>query len=146
MRQQPLLRSCFAALGILITLIASACAEDPQGTSTPAGPTDAGQGKSSMKWEVTDGCKDGRGIQLRFFDRTYGGVWPGWSEVYVILSGETRQGTLSCTTGANICYGAKTDPETSGSWGLDLNTGTGSRATCCNTCKDTTVTRRLTCD
>jgi len=139
-------RSTLPAVALAVTLISAACSgEDPQST-TPTGPSGPGNNMSSMTWEVSDGCRDGRGLQVRFFDRTYGGLWPSSSEVYLIPSGETRVRTLSCRTEANICYGARTDPDSSTSWGLDLVTGNGSCTSCCNSCRDTTVTRNLTCN
>lgn len=133
--------SVLATLAVL--LLAAACSEDPQ-PSTPTGPSSTSN-NSSMRWEITDGCRDDRGIQLKFFDSANNLVWPSSSSVYVIPSGETRTGTLSCRTGANICYGARKDPETSTYWGVDLD-GSRTCASCCNTCRDTTVTRTLTCD
>jgi hypothetical protein len=137
-------RHIASSAATVAVLLLAACGEDPQ-SSTPTGPSSSQNDTSNMRWELTDGCRDGRGIQLKFLDRANNRVWPGSSEVYLIPSGETRAGVLSCRTGANICYGARRDPETSTYWGVDLD-GSRSCDGCCNTCRDTTVTRTLTCD
>jgi Pyruvate/2-oxoacid:ferredoxin oxidoreductase delta subunit len=93
---------------------------------------------------VTDGCSDGRGFQIKFFDVTNNLLWPNATEVYIIPTGETRNTTLSCRTGANVCYGARTDPRGDGWWGVDLDRSKGCD-NCCRTCSTSTASIRLTC-
>jgi len=114
-------------------------------TSTPSTvlPTTA-SGLSSLTYTVTDSCNDGRGLQIKFFDTTNNGVWPSANEVYLVPVGQTRTTTLSCRTGAQICYGARTDPASNIVWGLDLDRSRGCD-NCCTTCQNGSRTLPLSC-
>jgi hypothetical protein len=126
------------------SLFVAGCGDQFRG-SGPTGPTPPPSEMSSLTWVITDNCSDGKGLQVRFHDRTYGGLWPSRSEVYVVPSRDTRERTLSCRSGANVCYGARTDPPGSNYWGVDID-GSKSCDTCCTACRDASVARTLTCD
>jgi hypothetical protein len=129
----------------LASLSVIACGDSFRG-SNPIEPTSAtASSMSSLTWVMADGCNDGKGLQIRFYDRTYGGLWPSRSDVYVVPARETRERTLSCRTDANVCYGARTDPPGSNYWGVDLDGSKGCDS-CCTACRDTSVSKTLTCD
>jgi len=115
----------------------------PAPAPTPA-PTAPPSVNAAMTWTITDGCSDGRGLLVKFYDRTSGGVWPTSSTAYVANPGGSVVRTLSCTRGNRICYGATTDPSTTRYWGIGLEGNRGCDA-CCNTCDDVSVSRTLTC-
>jgi hypothetical protein len=128
-----------------VILSAIGCDGEFQG-SNPVGPSPTNpRDTSSLTWMITDACNDRRGIRLRFYDATNNLVWPRSSEVYVLPSGETRQETLTCRTNVNICFGARTDPEGTNYWGVDLD-GNRRCDDCCTPCEDKSVSKRLTCD
>lgn len=135
-------------MGLAATaLVLVACGSDDNFGSSPSSPTrvSTNDNGSSLTWEITDGCRDNKGLQIRFFDRANNLVWPSASDVYVVPSGETRVRTLSCRAGASICYGARTDPAGSTYWGVDVD-GSKTCETCCTTCRTATTTRELTCN
>lgn len=115
----------------------------PAPAPTPA-PTAPPSTSAAMTWTISDGCSDGRGLQVKFYDKTNGGVWPSGSTHYLASPGGSVVRTLGCTRGARVCFGATTDPSTSTYWGVGLD---GSRGcdSCCNTCDDVSVSRNLTC-
>jgi hypothetical protein len=49
------------------SLIAAGCGDKFQG-SGPVGPTPPSSNTSSLTWVITDGCNDGKGLQVRFHD------------------------------------------------------------------------------
>ena len=136
-------RELSGTLVALASLSVIACGDSFRG-SNPVGPTSANS-MSSLTWVIEDGCDDGKGLQIRFYDRTYGGLWPSRSEVYVVPARERRERTLSCRTDANVCYGARTDPPGSNYRGVDLDGSKGCDS-CCTACRDTSVSKTLTCD
>lgn len=99
-----------------------------------------------MRWELGDGCNDGTGLWARFFDETNNLLWPNSSQVYFTNSGGTVDVTLTCYTGAKICYGARRQNDQADSywWGVDINNDKGCPS-CCYNCADTTVSLNLVC-
>ncbi|GAB3286317.1 DUF7477 domain-containing protein [Parahaliea aestuarii] len=93
-----------------------------------------GDGTSALTINITDACNDGRPLDYRFFDKTNNLVWPNSSQYYY-TSGyySTDSHTLSCRTGAQICYGAETD---NWYWGVGLDGDRGCED-CCVTCQTT---------
>ena len=89
-------------------------------------------GSSVLVWPLEDSCNDGFDMEVRFFDRTNGGVWPGSGEVYVLRGDDTYR--LACTPGARVCYGARArnSPYTN-YWGVGLDGDEGCDR-CCYTC------------
>ena len=88
-------------------------------------------GNATFTWTVRDGCDDGLGIYIRFFDETNDIVFPNSSQVYSIGSLRTGSVKLSVKRGAKICYGAE-PPNLDGSyWGVSLDNNQ-SCASCCN--------------
>lgn len=87
-----------------------------------------------MRWQLTDGCPDGLGIQARFFDLSNGGVWPGGNLVWMTpVEGGFVDEVLACIPGAQICYGAETNPVTGAYWGRSLD-GAQACPACCAIC------------
>lgn len=97
-----------------------------------------------MTWSLSDGCSDGRGLHVRLFDKTNNLLWPNQSQVYVAQTGGSVDVTISCRTGARICYGAETNPSSTSYWGVGID-GTRGCDNCCVTCSATTVSRSLVC-
>ncbi len=116
---------------------------NPGPTPTPAPNT------SNMTWTINDQCNDGLPLDVRFFDTTNNLVWPpDTTQVYITENeGGTVRQTLSCNTGASICFGAQ--PRTTNPtrfWGAGIN---GDRACteCCADCADVTITpQNLICN
>lgn len=117
----------------------ASCPVSPTVGTSPTNP------EANMAWRLTDGCSDGRGLQVKLFDKTNSLVWPDASHVYVVGSGGTFQQTISCRRGANVCYGAQTDPSNGTYWGVGID-GRQGCSTCCFTCADTTVASNLVCN
>jgi hypothetical protein len=75
-------------------------------------------------------------IFLRLFDETNRMVWPADStHVYALDPGPALGETLSCTTGAKICFGASGTMGRSQLWGVGID-NTQPCADCCATCGD----------
>lgn len=102
---------------------------------------------SNMTWTISDGCPDGLGIEVRFFDKTNNLVWPpSQSNVYITGSGGSVQQTLACQAGAQICYGARPRSQASTNfWGVGIN-GTEGCAACCTNCFGGATSRNLVCN
>lgn len=99
---------------------------------------------SALTWTITDSCSDGRGLHVRFWDKTNNLVWPNATQVYVVSPGATLNQTLSCQNGALVCFGARTDPQTTTYWGVDLDGNQGCDS-CCIQCANVSTGANLTC-
>ncbi len=73
-----------------------------------------------VTWQVIDGCDDGRGFRIRFFDKTHGGVFPS-SGYDSIPSGGENTFTMNVPRGSNLCRGAEQDPPTELYWCYGIN-------------------------
>jgi hypothetical protein len=98
---------------------------------------------STITFGITDGCNNGIRIEYKFYDTTNNLVWPSATTHYFTESyNASYSHNLSCRTGANVCYGAR-----SGSfyWGVDVDRSK-SCPDCCITCQNgNSLSRRLTC-
>ena len=90
-----------------------------------------GGGNATFTWTIKDGCVDGVGIYIRFFDETNDIVFPNSTQVYSIGSGHTGSVKLSVKRGAKICYGAEPSNLDGSYWGVSLDNNQGC-AGCCN--------------
>src|SRR3954462_1910403 len=88
-------------------------------------------GNATFTWTIKDGCLDGLGIYIRFFDETNDIVFPNSSQLYSIVSGHTGVVKLSVKRGAKICYGAEPSNLDGSYWGVDVD-NSQSCASCCN--------------
>src|SRR3954447_20639423 len=88
-------------------------------------------GNATFTWTVKDGCVDGLGIYIRFFDETNDIAFPNSSQVYSIASGHTGVVKLSVKRGAKICYGAEPSNLQDIYWGVDIDNSQGCDS-CCN--------------
>lgn len=88
-------------------------------------------GNATFTWTIKDGCSDGEGIYVRFFDETNDIVFPNSSQVYSIGSGHSGVVKLSVKRGAKICYGAEPSSQDGSYWGVALD-NSQSCASCCN--------------
>lgn len=107
----------------------------PEGFDPALRNTDApacNSGTALFTWTIQDGCSDGLGLYLRFFDVTNSLVWPDSSHVYTINSGKVGTFKLTAKRGAKICYGAEPNPQDGGYWGIGLDGDQGC-ASCCYT-------------
>jgi hypothetical protein len=88
-------------------------------------------GNATFTWTITDGCGDGLGLYVRFFDETNNLVFPNSSQVYIINSGRTSAIKLSAKRGAKICYGAEPSNRDGYYWGVSLDDSEFC-SNCCN--------------
>lgn len=88
-------------------------------------------GNATFTWTIKDGCVDGDGIYIRFYDETNDIVFPNSSQVYSIGSGRTGVVKLSVKRGAKICYGAEPTSQDGSYWGVALDNSQDC-ASCCN--------------
>jgi hypothetical protein len=95
-----------------------------------------GGGNATFTWTIIDGCVDGLGIYLRFFDETNDIVFPNSSQVYSVSSGRTGVVKLSVKRGAKVCYGAEPSNLDGSYWGVDVDNSQGC-ASCCNVVPNT---------
>lgn len=101
----------------------------------------------SITFNITDSCNNGISIDYKFYDETNNLVWPSATTYYYTSAlGATYNSNLSCISGANVCYGARTT--VGGStvyWGVDLD-NSKSCTDCCIFCSNgNTLSRNLTC-
>jgi hypothetical protein len=91
--------------------------------------------QSALAAEVTFMMRNNHpnALEVELYSQDRNHVWPGGGEVYVLDDGETKQMSLSCKQGENICYGAwiKGDQETY--WGVGPSNAQ-SCTDCCYTC------------
>jgi uncharacterized protein YegP (UPF0339 family) len=80
-----------------------------------------GSDTDTVSLNVTDGCSDGLGLRVRFFDKTYGGVFPNAQTYYTVASDGTSSFTFDAKHGARLCLGAETDPPNGLSWCYGIN-------------------------
>ncbi len=162
---------CVALLAVPLGLLAGACTKsNPGGGEDLVGPSVTGptpppqapppqapppqapppappappSSTTSMRWVLTDGCNDGRGLRTRFFDKTNNLMWPDAERVYVAGSGGSVEVSLGANAGATICYGAAKDPDDRTYWGIGLDGNQGC-ASCCYTAAATTIRINLSC-
>jgi hypothetical protein len=115
----------------------------PVSPTTPTQPPPSAT--TAMTWSLTDACNDGRGIQVRFFDKTNNLVWPpDNTQVYVAGQNGTVNVSLAAQAGAKICYGAQPDPPNNRYWGVGIDGNSGC-TDCCYTAAATTVRLNLAC-
>ena len=95
-----------------------------------------GPGNATFTYTIGDGCQDGIGLYVRFFDETNDLVFPNSSQVYVVNSGRTSVIRLSVKRGAKICLGAERSDLDGYYWGVDINNDKGC-AGCCNVVPNT---------
>jgi hypothetical protein len=95
----------------------------PKATCPPAG-------NATFTWTIIDGCGDGQGLFVRFFDETNNIIFPNSSQVYSINSAHTGVVKLSAKRGAKICYGAEPTNRNGHFWGVGLDNDQ-SCASCC---------------
>jgi hypothetical protein len=88
-------------------------------------------GNATFTWTILDGCGDGQGLYVRFFDETNDIDFPNSSQVYSIKSGHSGVIRLSVKRGAKICYGAEPSDEDGTYWGVSLDNNQEC-ASCCN--------------
>jgi hypothetical protein len=94
---------------------------------------------ATMNWTIEDGCQDGRGFRVRFFDKTRGGVFPSGGSYFVVSSGGTSIFSINAPAGSQLCLGAQTEPPTSNYWCYGINGNqnanypTAGTAVCCRT-------------
>jgi hypothetical protein len=104
-------------------------------------------GNATFTWTILDGCNDGLGIYLRFFDETNDLAFPSFTQVYSLASGHSGVARLSVKRGAKICYGAEPTNEDGSYWGVSLDNSQDC-ASCCNVVPNSgnlARTVRLTC-
>lgn len=105
-------------------------------TKNASDPESSADSKRKRKSTFTFFSRDfsGEVIYLRFFSQNRNWVWPGGSNVFVLLpDGVQRYVRLRCKRGEKICYGGQTQ---SGSkfYGVGIN-GNFSCAACCYFCR-----------
>jgi hypothetical protein len=98
---------------------------------------------STITFQITDGCNDGYSIDYKFYDETNNLVWPSSSTYYYTSYYNTAYtNSLSCNTGAKVCYGGNTGTLY---WGVGVD-NTQSCADCCISCQEgNALSRTLTC-
>lgn len=98
-------------------------------------------GNATFTWTITDGCADGVGILVRFFDETNNLVFPNSTQAYVVNSGRSSTIKLTVKRGAKICYGAEPSDLDGLYWGVALDNAEGC-SNCCNIVPNTGNTSR----
>ncbi|MEM8962756.1 MAG: hypothetical protein AAGD38_14820 [Acidobacteriota bacterium] len=122
---------------VLLAIVALAMGACDDGPIAPP-PT------ATMDWALFDQCDDGLGLQAALFDTTTGRVYPSSSSVYVSSPGGVIDVRIECRLGAQVCYGAETDPPSSVFWGVGLDGNAGCND-CCDVCNDNIVEFDLLC-
>ena len=100
---------------------------------SPTGPEPAKTVRMTLAYE--NACAGP--IDLKFFDRTDGTVWPDASSSYEVASQQRRSFDLNCRAQAQVCYGATERANTSHYWGVGLD-NTQTCSDCCVSCSETT--------
>jgi hypothetical protein len=97
---------------------------------------EAGVGPSSssadtMIWDVKNSCTGT--IDIRFFDRTNGVVFPSNTQSYVLDRSDRQSYRLKCNTNATICLGASLKTNSRFYWGVAVDNSEGCED-CCHIC------------
>jgi Putative Ig domain len=102
----------------------------------------------TIQMEESGDC-GGETIYYRFFDETDNLVWPDWSTAYYFpYSDQVYTSTLSCQTGATICYGGSfyINSEVPEYWGVGIDNDETAQSNSCYTCENgTTPVNILSC-
>lgn len=110
---------------------------------TSSGTCSSGGSTSTMTVKLDDQCNNGEQVRYKFWDVTSNLVWPSRSSSYLASYGSTYTSRLLCTTGDQVCVGAR--QTTAGLyWGVDTD-NSKSCSSCCYTCDNVTVTFPITC-
>ncbi len=108
----------------------------------------AGTSTLTFQMEESSDCNNVT-IWFRFFDETDNLVWPAPPNAYYFqYSNQVYSQPISCTSGANICFGASfyTNTEQPEYWGVGINNDEPASANSCFTCDDgTTIVNDLSC-
>lgn len=96
-------------------------------------------------FNFTDGCNDGRGIQLRFWEAQNGRLTGRSTRILKIRSGGGLRVRLTCLRGRSNCVGATTNPLGGATWGVGLNGERRPSSAFCKACTTTTVNMRFLC-
>jgi len=100
----------------------------------------SGTSSLTFQMEESDDC-GGTAIYYRFFDETDNLVWPAQPNAYYFpYSDQVYTTTLSCQTGAKICYGGSfyTNTEQPEYWGVGIDNDE-SCPNCCFTCENSST-------
>ena len=92
-----------------------------------------GSDTDTVSWTIDDGCSDGLGLRVRFFDKAHGGIFPSAQTYYTVASNGTATFTFDARHGARLCVGAVPDPPNGLYWcyGIDGNQDGSYSSTCC---------------
>lgn len=119
--------------GVFLGVAAVIAAVGLHGCSgSPTQPASGGTVRMTLAYE--NACAGP--VDLKFFDRTNGTIWPDASSSYEIASQQRRTFNLDCRSQAQVCYGASERANTSHYWGVGLD-NTQSCADCCVSCGQT---------
>lgn len=109
------------------------CCKDcgcPAGTACQAGTCKTTA--TVLNWTVSNGCRNGEDIEVRFFAVDRGLAWPGGDQVYISKQGSMFTQALSCVPNEKICLGAW-QPGSGLLWGVGIDRTEGC-TDCCRTC------------
>lgn len=95
----------------------------------------------TIRWNVGNQCNNGSAVEYKFHDRVNRWVWPSATTHYVSNYNDPRSVSLSCTSGANVCLGARSSGL---SWGVGYD-GTSGCSDCCGTCDGRTYSYTFAC-
>ena len=111
-------------------------------------PTD---GSGTVRFEISDGCNDGYGVEYRFFQYPYSGAAPTgvWPREYTEYYNKTYLSSLSCTAGHLVCFGGRTGNARSWGVGFEGDQSCVGKKACCLTCPSgnatSSMSKQLTC-
>jgi len=94
----------------------------------------AASGLVVQTFHFKDGCSDGRGIQLRFFEAVGMQLTGRTTRLFKMKSGAGANVRLACIKGRNNCVGATTNPPGFGSWGIGINAEKKPSKASCRVC------------
>lgn len=127
MSRRPRGRAALLSVSALIAVLGlHACA------GSPTSPETAKTVRMTLAYE--NACSGP--IDLKFFDRTNGTVWPDQTSSYEVASQQRRSFNLDCKAQSQVCYGANERANTSHYWGVGLD-NTQTCSDCCVPCSET---------
>src|SRR5262249_44650212 len=111
-------------------------------------PTQPPFNQPTINFTLVDGCNDGLGFYVRFWNETTGQAYPNTGQVYVMNVGQTVTQAITANPGDKICIGAETNPPNNLHWGVGVDNTFGCDD-CCYFVPSSggpiSVTRTFTC-
>jgi hypothetical protein len=119
---------------ILVYLATIAFAVLLASCGTPVTPPNItlGPNVSTVTFDITDSCNSAPTVDVKFFDKTTGGIYPSPTTFYIQNQGDDHRYALQGNMDSQVCFGACISTNANVYWGVGID-GTQGCQGCCST-------------